>query len=95
VFSTVGNNFQIKTSEARQQILLVLMRIKKENKSFGGLECIGHFFAYVVHFLFLGYAWIRTQRAAVATYLPDILIFHFAKNLVGSGLGSATAELQQ
>ncbi len=26
-----------------------------------------HFFAYVAHFVFLRYVWIRTQRAAVAS----------------------------
>ncbi len=46
---------------------------------FGGLECVGHSFAYVAHFVFLRDVWIRTQRAAVAsrratnlaTYLPE------------------------
>jgi len=33
---------------------------------FGGLEFIGHFFAYVAHFIFLRGVWIRAQRAAVA-----------------------------
>jgi hypothetical protein len=28
---------------------------------------VGHFFAYVAHFLFLKDVWIRTQRAAVAS----------------------------
>jgi hypothetical protein len=34
---------------------------------FGGLECVGHSFAYVAHFVFLRDVWIRTQshRAAV------------------------------
>ncbi len=30
---------------------------------FGRLECVGHSFAYVAHFVFLGDVWIRTQRA--------------------------------
>ncbi len=34
---------------------------------FGGLECAGHCFAYVAHFVFLGDVWIRTQRAAAAS----------------------------
>jgi hypothetical protein len=34
---------------------------------FGGLECVGHSFAYVAHFVFLRDAWIRTQSAAVAS----------------------------
>jgi hypothetical protein len=29
---------------------------------FGGLECVGHSFAYVAHFVFLGDVWLRTQR---------------------------------
>jgi hypothetical protein len=31
---------------------------------FGWLECVGHSFAYVAHFVFLRVAWIRTQIAA-------------------------------
>jgi hypothetical protein len=34
---------------------------------FGGLECGGHSFAYVAHFVFLRDVWIRTRRAGVAT----------------------------
>ncbi len=34
---------------------------------FGGLEFVGHSFAYVAHFVFLRNVWIRTQRAAVAS----------------------------
>ncbi len=45
---------------------------------FGVLECVGHSFAYVAHYVYLRDVWIRTQRAAVAsrratnldTYLP-------------------------
>jgi hypothetical protein len=33
---------------------------------FGGLECVGHSFAYVAHLVFLRDVWIRTQRAAIA-----------------------------
>jgi hypothetical protein len=44
-------------------------------------ECVGHSFAYVAHLVFLGDAWIRTQRAAVesrcatnlATHLPFLV----------------------
>jgi hypothetical protein len=47
---------------------------------FGGLEFVGHSFAYVAHFAFLRDVWIRTQRAAVtsrrtsnlATHLPTL-----------------------
>jgi hypothetical protein len=35
---------------------------------FGGLECVGHSFAYVAHFWFLRDVWIRTQSAAVASW---------------------------
>ncbi len=34
---------------------------------FGGLQCFCHSFVYVVHFVFLGVVWIRTQRAAAAS----------------------------
>jgi ionotropic glutamate receptor len=33
----------------------------------GGLECVGHSFAYVAHLVFLRDVWIRTQRAAGAS----------------------------
>jgi hypothetical protein len=29
---------------------------------FDGLEYIGHFFAYVAHFVFMRDVWIRTQK---------------------------------
>jgi hypothetical protein len=34
---------------------------------FGGLECVGHSFAYVFHVVFLRDVWIQTQRAALAS----------------------------
>jgi hypothetical protein len=43
---------------------------------FGGLECVGHSFAYVVHFLFLRDVWIRTQRGAVASRRANNLAIH-------------------
>ncbi len=51
---------------------------------FGRLDCVGHSFDYVTHFVFLGDVWIRTQRAAVAsrcstnlaTHLPIVLVTH-------------------
>jgi hypothetical protein len=51
---------------------------------FGGLECVGHSIAYVIHFVFLGDVWIRTHRAAVAsrrttnlaTHLPYLFTLH-------------------
>ncbi len=39
---------------------------------FGGLECVGHSFAYVAHFVILGDVWIRTQRAAVASRATNL-----------------------
>ncbi len=38
---------------------------------FGGPECFGHSFVYVAYFVFLGDVLIRTQRAALATHLPQ------------------------
>ncbi len=35
---------------------------------FGGLDRVGHSFAYVAHLLFLRDVWIRTQSAAVASW---------------------------
>ncbi len=43
---------------------------------FSGLECVGHFFVYVAHFVFLGGFWIRTQRAAVASRCATNLATH-------------------
>jgi hypothetical protein len=34
---------------------------------FGRIECVGHSFANVAHFVFLRDVWIRNQRAAVAS----------------------------
>ncbi len=42
----------------------------------GGLECVGHSFAYVAHFVFLRDVWIRTQTAAVATRRASNLTTH-------------------
>ncbi len=44
---------------------------------FGGLECVGHSFAYVAqHFVFLRDVWIRTQIAAVARRCVTNLATH-------------------
>ncbi len=43
---------------------------------FDGLECVGHSFAYVAHFVFGGDVWIRTQRAAVASRSATNLATH-------------------
>ncbi len=45
----------------------------------GGLECVGHYFAYVAHFAFLRDDWIRTQRAAVASWRATNLATHLSK----------------
>ncbi len=45
---------------------------------FGGLECIGHSFAYVVDLVFLKDVWIRTQRAAVASRRATNLATHLS-----------------
>jgi hypothetical protein len=43
---------------------------------FGGLECDGHSFAYVAHFVVLRDVWIRTQRAAEASRRATNLANH-------------------
>jgi hypothetical protein len=56
---------------------------------FGGLECVGNSFAYVAHFVFFRDAWIRNQRAAVAsrratnfaTHLP-LPVYIFTAHIV-------------
>jgi hypothetical protein len=42
-------------------------RASPQKVFFGGLECVGHSFAYVAPYLFLRDVWIRTQIAAVAS----------------------------
>ncbi len=42
----------------------------------GGLECVGHSFAYVAHLWFLSDVWIRTQSAAVASWSATDLATH-------------------
>ncbi len=47
---------------------------------FCGLECVGHSFASVAHFVYLRDVWIRTQKAVVtsrgainlATHIPNL-----------------------
>jgi hypothetical protein len=46
---------------------------------FGGLECVGHSFTYVAHFVFLRDVRIRTQRAAVASRRVTNLATHLPK----------------
>jgi hypothetical protein len=36
-----------------------------ESSFFCGLECVGHSFAYVAHFVFFKDVWIRTQKCKV------------------------------
>jgi hypothetical protein len=43
---------------------------------FGGLECVGHSFAYVVHFVFSRDVWLRTQRVVVASRRAIDLAMH-------------------
>ncbi len=43
---------------------------------FGGLECVGHPFAYVAHLWFLRDVWIWTQSAAVASWRATDLATH-------------------
>ncbi len=43
---------------------------------FGGLECVGHSFAYVAHIVSLRDVWIRTQSAAVASRRATNLATH-------------------
>ncbi len=43
---------------------------------FGGLECVGHSFAYVAHLWFLRDVWIRTQSAGVASWRATDLATH-------------------
>jgi hypothetical protein len=42
----------------------------------GGLECVGHFFAYVAYLKLLKDVWIRTQRAALASRRATNLVTH-------------------
>ncbi len=53
---------------------------------FGGLECVGHSFAYAAHFVFLRDVWIRTQRTAVASRFSTNLVTHLQKFLLLSNL---------
>ncbi len=46
---------------------------------FGGQECVGHFFACVVHFVFLRDVWIQTQRAAEASRRATNLATHLPR----------------
>ncbi len=49
------------------------------NDFFGGIQCIGHFFAYVAHFIFLSDVWIRTHGAAVTSRRNTNLANHLPK----------------
>jgi hypothetical protein len=51
------------------------------------MECVGHSFAYVAHFIFLSEVWIRTQRAAVASSVADLDPGSVALLTPGSGMG--------
>ncbi len=67
---------------------------------------VGHSFAYVAHFVFLGDIWIRTQRAAVAskcatnlaTHLQCVVYRKLEESLTGrviAASGEAVRKLQQ
>jgi hypothetical protein len=65
--------------KSKRTTVFLLSLLKKLRCSFWrAIECVGHIFAYVAHFVFLRYVWIRTPRVAVAsrrtinfvTYLP-------------------------
>jgi hypothetical protein len=43
----------------------------------GGLESVGHSFAFVAYFVFSREVWIRTQSAAVASMPSTDLAAHF------------------
>jgi hypothetical protein len=45
---------------------------------FGRLECVGHSFSYVAHFVFLRDVWIRAQKAAVASRRATNLATHLS-----------------
>ncbi len=49
---------------------------------FGGLECVGHSFAYVAHFVFFRDVWIRTQKAAVASRRATNLATHLPVEII-------------
>ncbi len=49
---------------------------------FGGLECVGHSFAYVAHLLFLRDVWIRTQSTAVASWRATDLATHPSTRII-------------
>jgi hypothetical protein len=45
---------------------------------FGGLECVGHSFAYVAHFVFLRDFWIRTQARYQISYPSPFTAYQYA-----------------
>jgi hypothetical protein len=83
---SIKSYFKIWTLEKKKITVTRMDSNKKISLNFrecfflGGLECVGHSFAYVAYFIFLRDVWIRTQRAAaaarratnVATHLPDL-----------------------
>ncbi len=54
---------------------------------FGGLECVGHSFAYVAHLWFLRDVWIRTQSTAVASWHATDLATYPSKGWVAKFRG--------
>jgi hypothetical protein len=53
-----------------------LLKELTQNAILWVIECVGHAFAYVAHFVFLRDDWIRTQRAAVANKRATNLATH-------------------
>jgi hypothetical protein len=45
---------------------------------FGGLECVGNVYAYVVHLVFLGAVWNRIKRIAVANRRATNTVTHLS-----------------
>jgi hypothetical protein len=55
---------------------------------FGGLERVGHPFAYVAHFVFLINFWIRTQRDVVSSRRATNLATHLPFDMYGTVPGT-------
>ncbi len=87
IFSTAFmRNFQLRVPSSPPEKTYTLLNKTIHNSQMyryiflAGLECVGHSFAYVAHFVFLRDVWIRTQRVAVAsrratnlaTHLPNL-----------------------
>ncbi len=47
------------------------------------IQCVGHSFPYVAHFIFLRYVWIRTLRAAAASRRATNIATHLPRHMNG------------